>query len=92
MTLFSKKGLNWFWIVFYKPKQLQSGNIYILCVFISKSPLLSHNFLAFQVAIYAVSTYICVNYMHIYVSTSLHEPSLFNPLLPETLLSSNFEI
>ena len=31
-------------------KQLQIVNIYILCVFISISPLLSHNFLASQVA------------------------------------------
>ena len=40
----------------YKPKQLQIVNIYIVCVFISISPLplLSHNFLASQVAMHAV--------------------------------------
>ena len=36
----------------HEPERLQSVNIYILCVFISMSPLLSRNFLASHVAVY----------------------------------------
>ena len=49
-NFFLKKDEIELWIVTYKTKQLERVYIYILCIFSSISPLLSHIFLTCQVA------------------------------------------